>query len=81
MRTWRTDLALNYPGAPQHALVHGGFFVSYNSSDLAANVTAAVRRLRARHPGTPVYVSGHRCGRLVGGRQGRVGREVAVGES
>ena len=26
MRTWRTDLAVNYPGAPQRALVHGGFF-------------------------------------------------------
>ena len=32
MRTWRTDLALNYPGAPPRALVHGGFFTSYNSS-------------------------------------------------
>ena len=31
MRTWRTDLAVNYPGAPQRALVHGGFFYSYNS--------------------------------------------------
>ncbi|KAI7835696.1 hypothetical protein COHA_010435 [Chlorella ohadii] len=56
MRTWRTDLAVNYPGAPQRALVHGGFFYSYNSSSLAANVTAAVGRLRQRHPNAPVYV-------------------------
>lgn len=31
MRTWRTDLAVHYPGAPQRALVHGGFVYSYNS--------------------------------------------------
>ena len=31
-------------------------------SSLAANVTAAVGRLRERHPNAPVYVSGHRCG-------------------
>lgn len=30
-------------------------------SDLAANVTAAVKRLMQRHPGAPVFVSGHRC--------------------
>lgn len=62
MRTWRTDLAVNYPGAPQRALVHGGFFYSYNSSSLAANVTAAVGRLMQRHPNAPVYVSGHSLG-------------------
>ncbi|PRW34023.1 alpha beta-hydrolase [Chlorella sorokiniana] len=62
MRTWRTDLAVNYPGAPQRALVHGGFFYSYNSSSLAANVTAAVQRLLQRHPQAPVYVSGHSLG-------------------
>jgi hypothetical protein len=61
MRTWRTDLAIAYPGAPVGALVHGGFFVSYNASDLARNVTAAVRALLDRHPGAPVYVTGHRC--------------------
>lgn len=43
MRTWRTDLALSYKGIPPHALVHGGFFYSYNSSYLAANITAAVK--------------------------------------
>lgn len=71
MRTWRTDLALNYPGAPQRALVHGGFLTSYNSSALAANVTAAVARLRARHPGAPVYVSGHRCARRAAAAAGQ----------
>ena len=60
MRTWRTDLALGYPGAPAGALVHGGFFYSYNGSALAANITAGVRTLLARHPGRPVYVTGHR---------------------
>lgn len=45
MRTWRTDLALSYEGIPSHALVHGGFFYSYNSSYLAANITAAVREI------------------------------------
>lgn len=64
MRTWRTDLALGYPNAPMGALVHGGFFTSYNSSALASNITAGVTALRRRHPGSPVYVSGHRwwCG-------------------
>lgn len=60
MRTWRTDLALNYPGAPAHALVHGGFLYSYNASSLAPNITLAVARLRQQHPDAPIYVSGHR---------------------
>ncbi|EFN56954.1 hypothetical protein CHLNCDRAFT_143513 [Chlorella variabilis] len=62
MRTWRTDLALGYPGAPPHALVHGGFFTSYNGSALAANITAGVQALRGRHPDVPIYVSGHSLG-------------------
>ncbi|KAI3434954.1 hypothetical protein D9Q98_003008 [Chlorella vulgaris] len=62
MRTWRTDLALGYPNAPMGALVHGGFFTSYNSSALASNITAGVTALRRRHPGSPVYVSGHSLG-------------------
>ena len=45
MRTWRTDLTLSYDGIPPHALVHGGFFYSYNSSYLAANITAAVKEI------------------------------------
>lgn len=60
MRTWRTDLALNYPGAPARALVHGGFLYSYNASSLAPNVTLAVARLRQQHPDAPIYVTGHR---------------------
>lgn len=47
MRTWRTDLALSYDGIPAHALVHGGFFYSYNSSYLAPNLTDAVAELVA----------------------------------
>lgn len=35
MRTWRTDMHIDYPDAPPGALVHGGFFYSYNSSALA----------------------------------------------
>ncbi|PSC76800.1 alpha beta-hydrolase [Micractinium conductrix] len=62
MRTWRTDLALGYPGAPKGALVHGGFFYSYNSSALAANVSSAVQRLLAAHPGAPIYATGHSMG-------------------
>lgn len=62
MRTWRTDLALNYPGAPAHALVHGGFLYSYNASSLAPNITLAVARLRQQHPDAPIYVSGHSMG-------------------
>lgn len=52
MRTWRTDLSLSYEGMPAQALVHGGFFYSYNASYLAGNVTEAVSRIiekRARH--------------------------------
>lgn len=49
MRTWRTDLALSYKGIPPHALVHGGFFYSYNSSYLAANITAAVEEIVLEH--------------------------------
>ena len=45
MRTWRTDLALSYEGIPPRALVHGGFFYSYNSSYLAGNISAAVKEI------------------------------------
>lgn len=78
MRTWRTDLALGYPSAPQGALVHGGFFLSYNGSALAANTTAAVAALRQRHPDAPVYVTGHRCGRGWDGGEERCGVSVCV---
>lgn len=47
MRTWRTDLALTLDGIPPHALVHGGFFYSYNGSYLAGNLTAAVAEIVA----------------------------------
>lgn len=53
MRTWRTDLSLSYKGMPAQALVHGGFFYSYNASFLAGNVSEAVSRIiekRATHP-------------------------------
>lgn len=60
MRTWRTDMHINYPNAPAGALVHGGFFWSYNSSALAANVTQAVAELWAANRQMPVYVVGHR---------------------
>lgn len=53
MRTWRTDLSLSYEGMPAQALVHGGFFFSYNASFLAGNVSEAVSRIiekRANHP-------------------------------
>lgn len=43
MRTWRTDLSLSYEGMPPEALVHGGFFYSYNDSSLAGGVSEAVR--------------------------------------
>lgn len=62
MRTWRTDLHIGYPGAPANALVHGGFFTSYNSSSLAANISWAVADLMTQHPGAPIFVTGHRCG-------------------
>lgn len=45
MRTWRTDLALSYPGMPEHAFVHGGFYYSYNNSFLSGNVSLAVADL------------------------------------
>lgn len=53
MRTWRTDLALALEGIPPHALVHGGFFYSYNSSFLAGNISAGVQEIleaREAHP-------------------------------
>lgn len=53
MRTWRTDLSLAYEGMPKHALVHGGFFYSYNNSFLAGNVSKAVSSIVRRqelHP-------------------------------
>ena len=62
MRTWRTDLNLTMHGAPANALVHGGFWFSWNASSLATSVTAAVRRLQRRHGEHPVYVSGHSLG-------------------
>lgn len=62
MRTWRTDLALAVRSAPPGALVHGGFFLSYNSSSLAGGVTEAVLELLDQHPGAPVYATGHSMG-------------------
>ena len=53
MRTWRTDLSLSYEGMPAQALVHGGFFYSYNGSYLAGNVSEAVMSIieeRRSHP-------------------------------
>ena len=53
MKTWRTDLSLSYEAMPPQALVHGGFFYSYNSSYLAGNVTEAVLNIishRREHP-------------------------------
>ena len=53
MRTWRTDLSLSYEDMPAQALVHGGFFYSYNASFLAGNVSEAVSSIierRASHP-------------------------------
>ena len=47
MRTWRTDLSLSYDGMPHDALVHGGFFYSYNDSSLAMDVSAAVQSIMA----------------------------------
>jgi acetyl esterase/lipase len=38
---------------PPHALVHGGFFYSYNASFLAANVSAAVAELVAERAAAP----------------------------
>ncbi|KAK9811409.1 hypothetical protein WJX72_003479 [[Myrmecia] bisecta] len=61
MRYWRTDLKLPFPGA-DGSLVHTGFFVSYNDSSLAPNITAAARELKAAHPGKPMYVIGHSMG-------------------
>ena len=48
MRTWRTDLSLSYEGMPHDALVHGGFFYSYNNSSLARDVAGAVRGIMAK---------------------------------
>ncbi|KAK9837014.1 hypothetical protein WJX81_007212 [Elliptochloris bilobata] len=61
MRYWRTDLHVPFPDA-ENALVHTGFFVSYNNSSLEPNMTAAVRAMAARHPGAPLYAIGHSMG-------------------
>eukprot|EP00890_Picochlorum_soloecismus_P005060 jgi/Picsp_1/5555/NSC_02914-R1_alpha beta-hydrolase domain-containing protein len=53
MKTWRTDLSPAYEGMPRNALVHGGFFYSYNSSFLAGNVTEAVESIIARRRAHP----------------------------
>ena len=61
MRYWRSDLPLPVPGAAG-SLVHTGFYVSWNDSALAPNITAAAARLVAAHPGRPLYVAGHSLG-------------------
>jgi hypothetical protein len=61
MRYWRTDLPLPLPGAAG-AMVHTGFFVSWNGSALAPNLTAAAAALVAAHPAAPLYVAGHSLG-------------------
>lgn len=62
MKTWRTDLNLTLAGAPSGALVHGGFYESYNSSGLANDVSRSIRDVLWRHPGAPVYCAGHSLG-------------------
>lgn len=39
-----------------------GFFMSYNASELAPNITQAVRALREEYPNAPLYVAGHSMG-------------------
>ena len=36
--------------------------MSYNTSNLAPNITEAVGNLIQRHPGKPLYVAGHSMG-------------------
>lgn len=36
--------------------------MSYNASELAPNITRAVRALQQEHPNAPLYVSGHSMG-------------------
>lgn len=62
MRTWRTDLALNYDGMPSRALVHGGFFVSYNDSYLAGNISEAVAEIIAEKTSHPAGSGGGGAG-------------------
>lgn len=63
MRYWRSDLPLPIPGgAASGAAVHTGFFMSWNDSALAPNLTAAARALAAAHPGAPLYIAGHSLG-------------------
>ncbi|DBA78087.1 TPA: hypothetical protein ACH3X2_008060 [Trebouxia sp. C0005] len=61
MRYWKTDYDIPYPGS-EGALVHTGFFMSYNASDLAPNITTAVRALQEEYPHAPLYVAGHSMG-------------------
>ena len=61
MRYWRTDLPLPVPGAAG-AMVHTGFYVSWNASALAPNLTAAALSLAAAHPAAPLYITGHSLG-------------------
>lgn len=39
-----------------------GFFMSYNASELAPNITRAVRALQEQYPNAPLYVAGHSMG-------------------
>ena len=46
----------------QFCFCFAGFFLSYNASDLAPNITTAVRALKAQYPNAPLYVAGHSMG-------------------
>lgn len=61
MRYWKSDYDIPYPGS-EGALVHTGFFMSYNASELAPNITIAVRALKEEYPNAPLYVAGHSMG-------------------
>lgn len=39
-----------------------GFFMSYNASALAPNITQAVREMKEEFPNAPLYVAGHSMG-------------------
>jgi hypothetical protein len=63
MRYWRSDLPLPVPGgAASGAAVHTGFYLSWNDSALAPNLTAAAADLARAHPGAPLYIAGHSLG-------------------
>lgn len=63
MRTWRTDFSWPVHNHKEHAKIHSGFELMYNSSHLGSTILSSLKSLlNTFWTARPVYVVGHSMG-------------------